>query len=760
MNEIEAIRWHLDKYRAVLSQQIDRLGNALEELQRTTLLLLSCHQDPEKTIDAWLQAESFEVDEDGFFQSTTLLEAFRQGKAPADAISFSWGQHLRTDSRARRHLYCHRAIGPHLKHIHDRLGDVGWIYYQDGGNTALQYPYIDQRTAIPSDFNWLTYHTYLSVCPENNPGRSIQWTLPTIDYAGEGLILSVSIPVWRDDLFIGLWSIDLPIRFLYRDFALAKPFPDQMQCIVNQQGMLLLHDSVHAEPPQTKGEIILHPLAELGGQWADLDLKTLLATDEGVLPLVDAAGTRWIFCHRHVPGVEWTLFCGLPESSMEEVAAENLRKAFQQIGDGNFSYRVERPSINAYSKLVDDFNAMSLRLSQAEQHRENMEIQLRQAQKMEAIGRLAGGVAHDYNNMVGVIMGYAELLLEDLTEKDRSYRYIEQIYNAGKRSMDLTRQLLAFARCQAVTPRVVDLNQAVGSMFNMLKRLIGEDIELIWKPCDQVWPIEIDPSQMDQILANLCVNARDAIDGVGKVIIETANISVDEAYCELQPGATPGDYAQIVVSDSGMGIEKEAIDHIFEPFYSTKAIGHGTGLGLATVYGIVRQNRGMIHVRSEPGVGTSFIIHLPRADSQAAATLLQDQVESPRGHNETLLVVEDELSILSLTETMLKQLGYRVLVTDSPIKALDMAKNYPGTIDLLISDVIMPELNGRDLVNRIRTVFPGLPVLYMSGYTANIITDRGFLSKDVCLLQKPFSKSELAIKVREAFMKDSRHEGC
>lgn len=748
MNEIEAIRWHLNRYRAVLGQQIDRLNNALEELQRTTLLLLSLNPDPEENIDAWLQAEDFAVDEDGFFQSRTLLDAFRKGVAPADAVSFSWGQDLLTDSRARRHLYSHRAIGPHLKHIHDRLGDVGWVYYQDAGNTALQYPYIDQRTAISSDFDWRTYHTYLSVCPENNPERQIQWTAPTVDYAGEGLILSVSIPVWRNDVFIGLWSIDLPIRYLYRDFALTKPFPDQMQFIVNQKGMLLLHDNLHAEVDQPKGQVFLHSLKELGGQWADFELDTILAKEGDVLPMTDATGTEWIFCYTHVPGVEWTFFCGLPESSMEEVAVEGLRQAFQQIGDGNFSYRVESPS-KSYSNLVKEFNEMSLRLSQAEQHRATIENQLRGAQKMEAIGRLAGGVAHDYNNMINVIMGYAEMALEQLGENDQIYRYIQQIYTAGRRSMDLTHQLLAFARCQTVAPKVLDINQAVSSMLNMLQRLIGEDVELIWNPCGQIWPIEIDPSQIDQILANLCVNARDAISGVGKVLIETANIEVDEAFCVLHPGLVPGEYVQMVVSDNGMGIDGETIDKIFEPFFSTKAIGQGTGLGLATVYGIVRQNQGLITVRSEPGVGTSFTVYLPRATSLSLENQSSNPVEMPCGHNETLLLVEDEISILELVETMLKQLGYRVLAANSPTEAIHIAEQHPESIDLMVSDVIMPELNGRDLANRIRILFPGLPVLYMSGYTANIITDRGFLDKDVCLIQKPFSKKELAIKVRE-----------
>jgi CheY-like chemotaxis protein len=274
-----------------------------------------------------------------------------------------------------------------------------------------------------------------------------------------------------------------------------------------------------------------------------------------------------------------------------------------------------------------------------------------------------------------------------------------------------------------------------------------------------VWPIQIDPSQVDQILANLCVNARDAIDGVGRVVIETANIKADEAYCVQQPGVIPGEYVQLVVSDNGTGIDGETIDKIFEPFFSTKAIGQGTGLGLATVYGIVRQNQGMIHVRSELGQGTSFFIYLPRATGQSPENRSRSQIEPPCGCNETLLLVEDEPSILKLAETMLQQLGYRVLSASSPLKAIQIAEHHQGLIDLLISDVIMPELNGRDLANRIRAIFPGLPVLYISGYTTDIVSDRGFLDKDVCIIEKPFSNIELGNKVREVLTRAAHRDG-
>ncbi len=757
MDEIEALRWQLERYRAVLSHQVDRLYNALEELQRTTLLLLSLDEDsdnkPEATldkkIDGWLQSEGFAIDEDGFFQSRPLLSAYRQGTAPEEAVSISWGENLKTDPTVRRHMYSHRHIGSHLKHIHDRLGDVGWIYYQDAANASLQYPFIDQRSAITADFDWTTYHTFLSVCPQHNPNRQIHWTPPTVDYAGEGMILSVSIPVWRNEEFLGLWSIDLPTRYLYRDFASSKTFPQQTKFISDGKGMLVLHEKLQAEIDQTQGRLFRHSLAELGGQWGRFDMETTIAAAEGELRVEDTAGMEWIYCYVHVAGVDWVLFSGLPKAAMEAAASQRIQQAFQQISGGNFSYRIEATPNNSLSTLVDEFNKMSERLDKAEKHRKEMESQLHQAQKMEAVGRLAGGVAHDYNNMINVIMGYSELALERIPRNDPLHDDLQEIIKAATRSKELTHQLLAFARRQSIAPKVLDINEMVSGTLKMLYPLIGEDIELVWCPGDGVWPIRIDPSQVDQILANLCVNARDAIGGVGKIIIETENVDIDEAYCSLHQGFIPGEFVRLTVSDDGAGMDSAMLNNIFEPFFSTKAIGRGTGLGLATVYGIVKQNNGFINVYSEPGHGATFKIYLPRATGRAVDLSFKSTLATSLGNNETLLLVEDEDAILKLSERMLKKLGYRVIAADSPLKAIVAAKNHPGSIDLLITDVVMPELNGRELANRLQVMFPSLRVLFMSGYSSNVIVHKGILDTDVFLLQKPFSKNELAVKVRD-----------
>ena len=377
------------------------------------------------------------------------------------------------------------------------------------------------------------------------------------------------------------------------------------------------------------------------------------------------------------------------------------------------------------------------------------EEQFRQSQKMESVGRLAGGVAHDFNNMLGVILGHSDMILEQSDLSLPVKTSLEEIKKASERSAVLTRQLLAFARKQTVAPRVLDLNKTVDGMLKMVQRLIGEDIDLAWNPDNEVWRVKVDPSQVDQILVNLCVNARDAIEGVGKVTIETDNVAFDDAYCAYHVGFRLGEYVLLAVSDSGCGMAPETMDKIFEPFFTTKNPGKGTGLGLATVYGIVKQNNGFINVYSEPTKGTTFKVYLPRhIDEFEEVREEGPAVPATRGH-ETILLVEDEEAILKMVTLMLQGLDYVVIPADTPGEALRQAEVYPGRIDLLLTDVVMPEMNGRDLANQILSLHPDVKRLFMSGYTANVIAHRGVLDEGVNFIPKPFSLDELAFKLRE-----------
>jgi PAS domain S-box-containing protein len=386
--------------------------------------------------------------------------------------------------------------------------------------------------------------------------------------------------------------------------------------------------------------------------------------------------------------------------------------------------------------------------------REKLQEQLIQAQKLESIGRLAGGVAHDFNNMLTAILGHVELSMRLCTPEGPIYTSLKVIEESALRSAGLVRQLLAFARRQTVAPRVLDVNDTTASMLKMLQRLIGESISLVWLPQMGLWPVRVDPSQIDQLLVNLCINARDAIPGVGRVTIETGNKVLDETYCAVHPDCVPGEYVMLAVSDDGVGIGKDALGHIFEPFFTTKEPGRGTGLGLSTVYGIVKQNNGYIHVCSEPGKGSTFRIYLPRFAGDAGEPAVESKAEPPGSRGETVLLVEDEAVILHVGQAMLEALGYRVLTADTPGKALQQMRARSGEIDLVLTDVVMPEMNGRELAERLLDIKPGLKCLFASGYTADVIARDGVLEEGVVFIQKPFSIKHLAAKVREALERE------
>lgn len=436
----------------------------------------------------------------------------------------------------------------------------------------------------------------------------------------------------------------------------------------------------------------------------------------------------------------------------DEEKAKVVFEATHQRKDGSH-YHVEVHLQLHKFRAHERFVAIILDITErkkAEEETKSLGSQLQQAQKMESIGRLAGGVAHDYNNMLGVILGYTEMALDKLYHDDPLYNDLTEIQKAAERSADITRQLLAFSRQQTIAPKVLDLNQVVTNLKGMLRRLIGEDIELRWHLGEDLWPIYMDPIQFDQILMNLCVNARDAIADVGTIAIETNKATLDDQYCLNHYGFVPGDFTVLSVTDNGSGMDRETRDKLFEPFFTTKARGKGTGLGLATVYGILRQNNCFINVYSEPGQGTRFTIYFPRHHEEQSslektpATAHMNQ----RGH-ETILLLEDEEAILTMTTLMLKGLGYNVLPCNSPNEALEAATQRDCHIHLLITDVVMPEMNGRELSKRLKQQYPELKTLFMSGYTANVIAHRGVLDKEVNFIQKPFSTNKLARKIRE-----------
>ncbi|MGB9206093.1 MAG: ATP-binding protein [Terriglobales bacterium] len=379
-----------------------------------------------------------------------------------------------------------------------------------------------------------------------------------------------------------------------------------------------------------------------------------------------------------------------------------------------------------------------------------LELQFRQAQKMEAIGRLAGGIAHDFNNLLMVISGYSEFLLERLGPDPRLRGPAQEISNATQRATSLTRQLLAFSRKQMLAPKVLDLNEVVAENLKMLTRMIGEDIDLVMVPGPGLGAVRADPGQIDQVIMNLAVNARDAMPQGGKLTIETANVTLDENFARTHTPLTPGEYIMIAISDTGIGMDGETQSRIFEPFFTTKG-AKGTGLGLSTVYGIVKQSGGFIFVDSQPQRGTAFRTYFPRVDGREEVAAAQDSLGLPRPDHgqETILLVEDETHLRRLARQYLETQGYKILEAEDGAAALQIVDGYQGTIDLLLTDVIMPGMNGRVLATNIAKLVPDIRVLYMSGYTENAIGHDGTLDAGVNLLQKPFSLPALKDRVRE-----------
>jgi two-component system cell cycle sensor histidine kinase/response regulator CckA len=396
----------------------------------------------------------------------------------------------------------------------------------------------------------------------------------------------------------------------------------------------------------------------------------------------------------------------------------------------------------------------------AESAKTKLEEQLRQAQKLESVGRLAGGVAHDFNNLLTVINGYSDFLVSGLNDTDPLRQYAEQIKEAGERAAILTRQLLAFSRKQVIQPRAVDLNRKVRVSAPMLERLIGEDIELETHLDGSLGAVMADPEQIQQVIMNLVVNARDAMPDGGKIAIETMNVELNaERSAAIHPDAIPGQYVLMTVTDTGKGMDKATRQHIFEPFFTTKELGKGTGLGLATVYGIIRQSGGWIDVWSALGAGASFKIYLPRIDEIPLVESKEGGAKSESGTG-VILLVEDQKAVRSFTKAALMQYGYHVIEASSGSEAIDVAKQYSGEIRLLLTDVVLAGMNGKDLSERLKELRPSLKVLFVSGYTADAITHRGVLNRGVAFLPKPFSPDELAAKVRDVLAGVSHPIDC
>ena len=481
-------------------------------------------------------------------------------------------------------------------------------------------------------------------------------------------------------------------------------------------------------------------------------MSKAIAGESGTCIALDYRGVMVVAAYEPVALLE----CGIVSKiDLSEIRRPHLRVAMTA---GSFAlviilvgaflfFWISNPLIETLENQKHDLLEQIRERESAEAESAKMQNQLFQIQKMDSVGLLAGGIAHDFNNMLGVILGYTELTI-DACDSPEMIADLEHVKDAALRSSALTKQLLGFARKQVVSLEVLDVNEVLGKMLGMLRRLIGEQIDLVWRPGLNVWDVKMDHSQIDQILTNLCVNARDAIEGVGRITVEVMNTALDKEYSLDHEDFITGEFVCLSVSDDGAGMDSEVVARIFEPFFTTKGFNKGTGLGLATVYGIVKQNNGFINVYSEPGEGTSFRVYLPRYRGKHA----EEQVVAPPSSlktEETVLLVEDNKSLLRSAARMLERLGYHVLKADSPSNALLWVNDHDLRIDLLLSDVVLPEMTGKALALKIHAIRPDIKHLFMSGYTQNAISHKGILEAGVNFIPKPFCADDIALKIRE-----------
>ncbi len=746
MLENNSIRFQVKQIAASLGANIKSCTQALYELRRLTHILFSETRATGNDIEQWFREENFAVDEDGFWTSIPLLEAFRTNQAPLEAISYSWNPKLIQNKDACLRMYCLRNIGIYLAEIRERLPGTAWMYYQDITNTSIQFPYIDQITAITPDFDWHTYHTFQSVTPENNPRGIIQWTSPTIDYAGEGLIISVSIPVFLGKKFIGLWSIDLPMSSLHEDVVFDTYLEGQVNFILDRDGNLVSHPSVAVEIDKDKGSIYQRHINELGSEFADLDQTILMEEKNGQRLLKRKDGSEILACFEVIPDIEWIFIATFPRLSMEEVVNRRIRDALDQVKSGDFSYRLRDMSdVEQAQIIVNSFNEMASALEnqekirlEAQEEKKKLEKRLQHFQRMEAIGTLAGGIAHDFNNILFPILGFAELLSQDLSKDSGEYAMVQNIYHAAGRARDLTQQILTFSRQADLENSAVFFQNVIKEALKLLRSSIPKDIEILQNIQSDCPPVFGDPTKLHQIIMNLCTNAFHAVQKKG------GKFEVSLEAIEVKPGNRTefqelelGNYVRLSVSDTGHGMDAKTRAQIFDPYFTTKAEGKGTGLGLSVTYGIVQKLKGEIKVYSESGEGTTFQVYLPQAASppQAVTTI---EIPMAMG-TERILLVDDEKTILRMGKKVLEKYGYQVTTHMDSLAALAEFQEDPAHFDIVITDMTMPNMTGDTLAGHVKNLRPQIPVILCTGFSEKI--SKSNYKSDIIdeLLMKPIS---------------------
>lgn len=746
MNEIEIIRLHVDSSVSSLKANLLRYYDVLYELRRMSIFLFNETTYKQADIDKWFKSENFGICEDGFWQSISALEKYRQGKLSKDAVSYSCHPDLRHDQNACFRMYLHRNIGRYLANIKSRLPGSAWIYYQDSNNIALQYPFIDQSSAITPDFDWSTYHTWISVALENNPNREIKWTDPSIDYAGEGLIISVSIPVYLGDTFVGLWSIDLPMKTLYQA-TYEQQIPEQQNFISDYQGNIITHPYIEVKIDKEKGSILQEDISSIGGDFTTIDREKLISNKSGEMEVFIEGRRIYDVIYKIIPEIQWIFYSIYPKDKMVEVVNNKVKSALDKVRSGDYSYRLKNMHDDVSPNiLVTSYNEMAEALEAQHQQIQDSQKRIIQAEKNSAMGTLAGGIAHDFNNILSAIIGFTEMALEDAPKGSSQEDSLKEVYIAGMRAKELVEQILAFARQSSGEMKPVRMSEIIDETLKLLRPSTPSTIDIV-SNIKSTTPVNGNTSQLHQVILNLCTNAVYSLQESGGVIkIELKNRFLENYLDREHAMLSGGEYVELTITDNGPGIDPAIIDNIFEPYFTTKGVGEGTGIGLAMVKGIIKSYKGDIQVRSEPG-NTTFTIRLPVAADRSVEVVVGqgDPIVQGVGH---ILFVDDEPPIARMGCLMLEGIGYKVTTRTSSFEALELFKTKPDAFDLIITDMTMPSMTGDVFSTEIRKIRSDIPIILCTGYSQKMSEE---LAKHIginAFVYKPFTKSDFAKTVR------------
>ncbi len=738
MNEIDILRINVDTSVSSLKANIIRYYDVLFELRRMSIFLLQNTACTQEDIAQWFRSKDFGICEDGFWQSLTDLKNHRAGTLSADAISFSCHPDLRNDGEACFRMYSHREIGQYLKEIKSRLPGSAWIYYQDAHNIAIQYPYIDQAKAITPDFHWSTYHTWVSVSEENNPERGIRWTDPSIDYAGEGLIISVSIPVYSSEVFVGLWSIDLPMSTLFEVIE-EQHIPEQQMIISDYQGNIISHPYIEVKIDKEKGSIFQENISSIGGDFQTLDIKKLISLGSGQMELYLEHGRKYDVIYRIIPQIDWILFSIYPRERFVEVVNNKVRSALDRVRKGDYSYRLKEVHENV---LVTSFNEMAEALEVQSIQLQESQKRIIQAEKNSAIGTLAGGIAHDFNNILLAIVGFTEIALLEARKGSSQEDSLNEVLTASMRAKEIVQQILSFARKSHSEIKPVRLSEIIAETLKLLRPSTPSSIEII-SHIESDSFVSGNSSQLQQIIMNLFTNAIYVLQESGGIITIGAK---NRFYQEGELLESPSErYIELTIADNGRGIDPTIIDHIFEPYFTTKGVGEGTGIGLAVVKGIIESYHGDIEVKSEPG-HTEFLIRLPITEA-VDEELDEGGLLIAQG-TEHVLFIDDELPIVQMGRLMLESLGYEVTTSTSSVDALELFREEPNEFDLIVTDMTMPSMTGDVLSVEMRKIRADIPIILCTGYNKKMNEEFASHIGIDAFLYKPFKKADFAKIVR------------